>query len=317
MISRRIFHHLTTKHSLVFRTHQRSVHLGLCRLNSDDQFKNDPDIKQIVKDIHSDFDDKPSNNEDEMKKDDSSSKKSVSELLSELYGEDNVKQDSTKDKFSSVGGYVEYVDADSDVIYDIDEEREILRKAYLEGKTIDIGKRKKTSPAEKYSYMSKTRGERGVFELEEIVELLNNEKIVDLAVIKIPAERKYADHMVIGTANSDRHLRTVSSLIVSVFKRKMWLSDPVPRVEGAQDKQCGWNALDLGNIVVHLLTQEQREYYDLETLWSVGAEYDDNSRQYDNISSTGHLSTLEELMKTDFDLSLLDHDKSDVKESSN
>ena len=153
--------------------------------------------------------------------------------------------------------------------------------------------------------------------VEEIVELLNNEKIADLAVIKIPAERKYADHMVIGTANSDRHLRTVSSLIVSVFKRKMWLSDPVPRVEGAQDKQCGWNALDLGNIVVHLLTQEQREYYDLETLWSVGAEYDDNSRQYDNISSTGHLSTLEELMKTDFDLSLLDHDNSDVKESSN
>ena len=66
---------------------------------------------------------------------------------------------------------MEYVDKDSDVIYDIDEEREILRKAYLEGKELEIDKRKKTSPAEKYKYLSRTRGERGVFEIAEIVEL--------------------------------------------------------------------------------------------------------------------------------------------------
>ena len=116
----------------------------------------------------------------------------------------------------------------------MDEEREILRKALLEGKDVDMGKKKRASPAEKYKHISQTRGDRGVFELDEIVELLHSEKISDLAVIRIPAERKYADYMIIGTANSNRHMRTVASLVVSVFKKKMWLSDVVPRVEGAQ-----------------------------------------------------------------------------------
>ena len=206
--------------------------------------------------------------------------------------------------FFVTGGYKEYSDHDSEIIYDIDEEREILRKAYLEGKEVDFGKRKKTSPAVKYKHL-KGRGERGVFELHEIVELLRNEKVSDLAVISIPAERQYADYMIVGTASSERHIRTVCSLIVSVFKQKMWLSDPVPRIEGMQDKNSGWNAMDMGNIVVHVLTQEMREYYDLETLWTVGPEFDDKTKKLESAGEVGKLSALEELMKTDFDISLL------------
>ena len=207
---------------------------------------------------------------------------------------------------------MEYVDTDSDVIYDIDEEREILRRAHEEGKELEVDKRKKTTPAEKYKYLGRTRGERGVFEIEEIVELLSNERIEDVVVIRIPEERKYVDFMVIGTANSDRHLRTVASLIVSVFKRKMWLSDPVPRIEGHQEKDSGWNALDLGNIAVHLLTQEQREYYDLETLWTVGPEFDEKTRTMETTGEVNRLSALEELMRTDFDPDLLYEDQDET-----
>ena len=145
-----------------------------------------------------------------------------------------------------------------------------------------------------------------------VVELLSNERIEDVVVIRIPEERKYVDFMVIGTANSDRHLRTVASLIVSVFKRKMWLSDPVPRIEGHQEKDSGWNALDLGNIAVHLLTQEQREYYDLETLWTVGPEFDEKTRTMETTGEVNRLSALEELMRTDFDPDLLYEDQDEI-----
>lgn len=30
-----------------------------------------------------------------------------------------------------------------------------------------------------------------------------------------------------------------------------------------------------GNIALHIFTQQERKHYDIETLWSVGAEYDD------------------------------------------
>ena len=206
---------------------------------------------------------------------------------------------------------MEYTDSDNKVIYDIDEEREILRKAYLEGREIIPDKRKKSSPAEKYPHIAKIkdRGERGVFELHEITELLESEKIDDIAVIEISPERQYADYMVIGTANSARHLQTVSTLIISVYKRKMWEWDPVPRIEGHKDTSSGWNAIDMGNIVLHLLTQEQREYYDLETLWTVGPEFDDATRHLEDSGEVAKLNTLEELMRTELDTREINSDK--------
>jgi len=40
------------------------------------------------------------------------------------------------------------------------------------------------------------------------------------------------------------------------------------RVEGRS--QEGWLVLDYGDVVVHLFSPDQREYYDLEELWSDG-----------------------------------------------
>jgi len=40
------------------------------------------------------------------------------------------------------------------------------------------------------------------------------------------------------------------------------------RSEG--DIDSGWVLLDLGDIIVHLLSPEQRAYYDIERLWSKG-----------------------------------------------
>ena len=104
------------------------------------------------------------------------------------------------------------MDSDSTVIYDIDEEREIMRKAYLEGKPMHLDKKAKPSQAEKYRHLANKRGERGVFDIEELVEVLKDEKILDVAVITIPASRQYADFMVVGTARNTRHLRFSSSV---------------------------------------------------------------------------------------------------------
>jgi len=272
--------------------------------------KEDPDVKKLLREINKDFEvinkhekvplDKDKNDNDENAENGSRGKK-ISELLSELYGEEG----ENKDKFSSVGGYKEYVDSDSAVIYDVDEEREIMEKAYAEGKPLETYKKVKSSPALKYKHLADKRGDRGVFEVPELLKLLKAEKILDLAVMTIPASMNYADFMVVGTARSTRHLRTVTALVVSVFKQKRLETDPIPRREGERDTNTGWTALDMGNIVMHLLVQEQREYYDLEMLWTVGAEFDDNTRLTRQQTEAGHnfqkIGTLEELMATDVD----------------
>ena len=41
-----------------------------------------------------------------------------------------------------------------------------------------------------------------------------------------------------------------------------------PRLEG--NATSGWLIVDMGDIVVHLFSPEQREYYSLEELWEKG-----------------------------------------------
>jgi ribosomal silencing factor RsfS len=51
-------------------------------------------------------------------------------------------------------------------------------------------------------------------------------------------------------------------------------TDALPRIITDSGTQ-GWIALDLGNIVLHLFLQAQRDHFDLEMLWTVGAVFDD------------------------------------------
>ena len=75
---------------------------------------------------------------------------------------------------------------------------------------------------------------------------------VDLTVISVPPEKQYADYLVVGTASSGRHLRVVSSLLLSLYKKKMHSKDRVPRLEGQEDPNTGWIAIGSSAIVVHI-----------------------------------------------------------------
>merc|ERR1719427_1795784 len=81
--------------------------------------------------------------------------KNISQLLADLYGEESVTP-GPKEKLSSIGGYKEYIDSDSTVIYAVEEGREL-----------PDSRSKKLSPAAKYRHLAGRRGERGVRELPD------------------------------------------------------------------------------------------------------------------------------------------------------
>lgn len=59
-----------------------------------------------------------------------------------------------------------------------------------------------------------------------------------------------------------------------IHKIKKDKSDPFLLLD---DASKDWQLIDLGNIVLHVMLRAIREHYDLETLWTVGQEFDEKS----------------------------------------
>jgi hypothetical protein len=57
----------------------------------------------------------------------------------------------------------------------------------------------------------------------------------------------------------------------------------LPVIEGKNNKD--WIALDMGNIALHIFSSQTRKIYDLETLWTCGANFDDLCNEKEDILS--------------------------------
>lgn len=95
---------------------------------------------------------------------------------------------------------------------------------------------------------------------------LEDDKAFDVVVIDLTGKSTIADHMVIGTGSSTRHIGAMADHLREKFK-----AAGVSRlsVEGAA--QCDWVLIDAGDIVVHLFRPEVRTFYALEKMWGAPA----------------------------------------------
>lgn len=75
----------------------------------------------------------------------------------------------------------------------------------------------------------------------------------------------FTDYFVISTGTSDRMLQALAEGVVDQIRDKYHVRG---RVEG--EPQDGWLLVDYGDVIVHLLSPERRDYYDLEALWGEG-----------------------------------------------
>ena len=72
-----------------------------------------------------------------------------------------------------------------------------------------------------------------------------------------------SDFMIFSTGNSSRHVRSIADKIAENIKKEGY---PILGIEGYEGSQ--WVLIDLGNIMVHIMLAETREFYKLEDLWS-------------------------------------------------
>lgn len=111
-----------------------------------------------------------------------------------------------------------------------------------------------------------------MFDIEDLVDVLRKENARNLCVIKMPSELKYVDYLCLVTSNSNRHMIGMAEFVRKCYKLKRQRNDILPKIEGEKSKD--WMVIDLGNIALHIFTKKSREYYDLESLWCLGEEYE-------------------------------------------
>ena len=100
---------------------------------------------------------------------------------------------------------------------------------------------------------------------EMAVKVLEDMKGIDLTVIDIVGKSSIADAMIVVTGTSQRHVRSMAETVRLTAKDA---GHPPLGVEGGDSSD--WVLVDMGDVIVHVMTEEKREFYSLEKLWSVG-----------------------------------------------
>jgi len=95
-----------------------------------------------------------------------------------------------------------------------------------------------------------------------VVDALEDVKAQDIAVYNTEGLTGLFDRVVIATATSNRQTRALAQ---SVQDKAKELGIIVIAVEGLETGE--WVLVDLGDIVVHIMQQAIRQYYNLEEIW--------------------------------------------------
>lgn len=99
--------------------------------------------------------------------------------------------------------------------------------------------------------------------LEAVVNAADDKKAHDVIALDLKGVSLVADYFVICSGNSDTQVLAISN---EIRKQANKLNVPVKGIEG--ENTARWVLIDLGDIVVHIFHREEREYYNIEKIWS-------------------------------------------------
>jgi ribosome-associated protein len=94
-------------------------------------------------------------------------------------------------------------------------------------------------------------------------QLADNKKAEDIVILDVRELSSVTDYFVIASGTSEPHLRAIVDEITDKLRDEHHLRPKA--VDGTL--QAAWIVLDYFDVIIHLMRQDVRERYDLETLW--------------------------------------------------
>lgn len=104
---------------------------------------------------------------------------------------------------------------------------------------------------------------------QKAAEVLDNKKGINISVIDVDQISTLADYFVIATGSSSTHVKALADEVETELKN---LKVSLDHIEGHRDKS--WILLDYSSVIIHIFSEEARDFYDLERLWKDGKPVD-------------------------------------------
>jgi ribosome-associated protein len=95
-----------------------------------------------------------------------------------------------------------------------------------------------------------------------IVKVIEEKKGEDIKVLDVKKLTIITDYFVICTGNVSEHCDAISYELEEKLKKKKIM--PISVDKGTDSS---WIAMDYGSVIVHIMTEEKRRFYDLERIW--------------------------------------------------
>ncbi len=89
-----------------------------------------------------------------------------------------------------------------------------------------------------------------------------DKKAKDTVILKLNNLTLIADYFVITSGDSKPQLKAISSFIMKKLK-----GNEIKLLHYEGKPETGWILLDYGDVIVHIFSEEKRNFYDLEYIW--------------------------------------------------
>ncbi|MBP6030244.1 MAG: ribosome silencing factor [Sphingobium sp.] len=91
---------------------------------------------------------------------------------------------------------------------------------------------------------------------------LDDDQAQETISIPLAGKSSIADHMVIASGRSSRHVAAMAQKLAERIKKD---TGQIARIEGLAT--ADWVLIDAGDVIVHLFRPEVRSFYNLERMW--------------------------------------------------
>ncbi|MDX6153352.1 ribosome silencing factor [Marinococcus sp. PL1-022] len=98
--------------------------------------------------------------------------------------------------------------------------------------------------------------------LELAVQTADSKNAHDIVALDMRGVSPVADYFVIGHGTSEKQVQAIATELKKAAHKQ---GLDVQRLEGYNEAK--WVLIDLGDVVVHIFHEDERDYYNLEKLW--------------------------------------------------